>query len=110
MGPIIVFDKSTLESLNIDESVWLQALYSTNITPLFFVETLAALEKEMQAGRTPEHIVGSLPAKTPDEAMPDVHHATMCVDELPRSPDGVGSNDIVSSKDDHPLPMRAKLA
>lgn len=37
-GPVIVFDKSTLESLSIDESVMLDNFYLSNITPVFFVE------------------------------------------------------------------------
>ena len=44
-GPILIFDKSALESLNVDESVWLDNFYLMNITPLFYVETLADLEK-----------------------------------------------------------------
>lgn len=66
MGPSIIFDKSTLQSLNIDEAVWLDQFYLTNITPVFFVETLADLEKEIRSGRKPEEIVGSLAIKTPD--------------------------------------------
>ncbi len=54
VGPILIFDKSTLQSLSVDESVWLDAFYLSNITPLFFVETLADLEKEVATGRTPE--------------------------------------------------------
>jgi hypothetical protein len=61
MGPIIIFDQSVLESLNPDEAVWLDHFYLANITPLFFIETLADLEKEVRKGRTPEQVVGSLP-------------------------------------------------
>lgn len=57
VGPIIIFDKSTLESLSLDESVWLDAHYKPNITPLFFVETLADLKKEVAGGRSPHQIV-----------------------------------------------------
>lgn len=81
-GPILLFDKSTLEGLSVDEAVWLDAHYSANITPLFFVETLADLEKEIVDGRTPEQVVGNLAEKTPDEGQPNVHHATLCVNEL----------------------------
>ena len=45
LGPILIFDKSTLQSLNVDEAVWLDNFFMTNITPLFFIETLADLEK-----------------------------------------------------------------
>jgi hypothetical protein len=65
-GPHLIFDKSALQSLSLDESNWFDNFYSTVITPLFFVETLADLEKEVGRGRTPEQIVGSLAIRTPD--------------------------------------------
>ena len=46
-GPVIVSDKSTLESLSIDESMMLDNFYLSNIAPVFFVECLADLEREM---------------------------------------------------------------
>jgi len=82
VGPVILFDKSTLQSLTLDETVWLDAFYSPVITPLFFVETLADLEKEVQGGRTPEQVVGNLSEKTPDEGTPNVHHIHICTSEL----------------------------
>jgi hypothetical protein len=39
----------------------------SNITPLFYIETLADLEKEVRAGKTPEQVVGEIvtcPRKT----------------------------------------------
>jgi hypothetical protein len=66
-GPLLIFDKSAFQGLNTDESVWLDNFYMTNITPLFFVETLADLEKQMRTGRTPEHIVGSIAHRTPEQ-------------------------------------------
>jgi hypothetical protein len=59
VGPIIIFDKSALEMLSIDEACWLNAHYLANITPLFLVETLADLQKKIARGRrTPEQVVG----------------------------------------------------
>lgn len=82
-GPILIFDKSTLQSLNADEAVWLDNFFLTNITPLFFIETLADLEKQVRAGRTPEQVVGDLAYKTPDmQSRPNVHHATLLQGEL----------------------------
>ena len=52
MGPIIIFDKSTLESLNPDEAMWLDHFFLSNITPLFFIETLPDLEKKVRIGRS----------------------------------------------------------
>lgn len=41
MGPIALFDKSFLQSLSIDESVWLGHFFMPVVCPLFYVETLA---------------------------------------------------------------------
>jgi len=82
MGPIILFDKSALESLSVDESVWLDAFFIANITPLFFVETLGDLEKETADGRSPGDVVGRMAEKTPDGGYPNVHHRTLCLAEL----------------------------
>jgi hypothetical protein len=81
-GPIIIFDKSTLQSLSADEAVWLDAFYYPNITPLFFVETLADLDKEMEEGRLPEQVVGKLAEKTPTGGHPNLHHEALCANEL----------------------------
>lgn len=66
MGPTLTFDKSFLQSLNADEATWLDQFFSCNITPLFFIETLADIEKEVHRGKTPEQLVGALAYKTPD--------------------------------------------
>src|SRR5258708_37964758 len=83
MGPILIFDKSTLQSLNPDESVWLDNFFLTNITPLFYIETLADLEKEVRLGKTPEQAVGELAHKTPDmQSQANIHHMTLVWAEL----------------------------
>jgi hypothetical protein len=83
VGPIIIFDKSTLQSLSVDEALWLHCFYLTNITPLFFVETLADLEKEMKHGRKPEDVVGNLALKAaPLGARSNAHHLALCLAEL----------------------------
>ena len=66
-GPILIFDKSFLQSLNSDEAVWLDNFFLTGITPLFFVETLADLEREVNRGRTPEQVVGNLAIESKSE-------------------------------------------
>jgi hypothetical protein len=82
-GPTLIFDKSTLQSLNPDESVWLDNFFTCNITPIFFVETLADLEKQVKAGRTPEQVVGSLAYKTPDlNPRLNAHHESLLTVEL----------------------------
>jgi len=82
VGPITIFDKSLLQALNLDEAVWFDNFYLANITPLFFVETLADLEKIDAKGRPPEHVVGSLAAKAPLGGLPNVHHGTLCANEM----------------------------
>ncbi len=75
MGPTSLFDKSFLQSLSIDESVWFDQFYVANISPLFYVETLADLAKEMSCGRTAEQIVKEIASKTPElGGSPNVHH------------------------------------
>jgi len=84
-GPIIIFDKSSLESLNLDEAVLLDNFYMSNITPLFFVECLADLEKAIRSRSTPEQLVGSLADRTPEaQACANVHHMTLLQGELLR--------------------------
>ncbi|CAN7209818.1 hypothetical protein LJR225_000731 [Phenylobacterium sp. LjRoot225] len=87
MGPNVLFDKSFLHSLSVDEAAVFDALFTSNITPLFFVETLADLRKEMKDGRTPEQVVGNLALKTPKmHSYPNAQHLGMCVSELMGSP------------------------
>ncbi len=82
-GPFLIFDKSSLESLNLDEAVMLDNFYMSNITPLFFVECLADLEKAIRSKGTPEQLVGSLATRTPEsQSYPNVHHATILRGEL----------------------------
>ena len=83
VGPIVLFDKSFLQSLNLDESVWFDHFYYPVICPLFFVETLADLEKAVQEGRTPEQEVGSIAGKTPEvHGTPCAHHGGLCIGDL----------------------------
>lgn len=86
MGPILIFDKSFLESLTLDESVWLDNFFLTNIIPVFYVETLADLEKEGKKGkiaRSPEELVGELANKTPVMAsVPNMFHLRLVVENL----------------------------
>src|SRR4030095_6553785 len=77
-GPIILFDKSFLQSLSVDESVFFDLFFEPVICPIFYVETLADLEKAVREGRTPEQEVGIIAEKTPElNGMPNVHHAQL---------------------------------
>ena len=83
MGPIILFDKSILQALSVDESVWLDHFFIPNISPIFFIETLADLEKKVKSGSTPENEVGLIAAKTPEmSGRPNVFHGEMCLTNL----------------------------
>lgn len=82
MGPITVFDKSALQALSLDEAVWFDNLLLPNLVPIFYVETLADLGKEVEAGRSPEDVVGMLAAKTPYSAGANVHHRTLILGDL----------------------------
>jgi len=83
MHPMLIFDKSFLESLNPSEAALLDNFFSSCITPLFFIETLADLEKEVHRGRTAEDVVGSIALKTPDmESHVSPHHASLLFSEL----------------------------
>lgn len=83
MGPIILFDKSALQSFSVDEAVLFDNFFLSNICPIFFVETLADLEKAVRAGRTPEEEVGLIAAKTPVmHSYPNMFHRDLCVSNL----------------------------
>jgi len=82
MGPVTIFDKSALQSFSMDESVWFDAFMMGNITPLFYVETLADLEKSVRNGKTPEEFIGMLAHKTPFHAVPNVSHEQIIEAEL----------------------------
>lgn len=80
---MLIFDKSVLQALSLDESVWLEQFFLINITPLFYVEVLADLEKEVQKGKTPEQVVGELAKKTPVAGtFFNIHHHTLVVNDL----------------------------
>lgn len=75
VGPHLIFDKSALQSFSLDETNWLDNFFYTAITPLFYAEVLADLEKEVRTGRTPQQVVGSLAIKTPDlQSTACAHH------------------------------------
>ncbi len=83
MGPITLFDKSFIQSLNVDESVWFDHFFPSNICPLFYAETLADLEKSVRSGRTPEQEVRIISDKFPEmHGTPNAEHVTACTGEL----------------------------
>ncbi len=82
-GPITIFDKSALQSLSLDEAALFGQFYRINLTPIFFVETLADLEKKVREGQTPEQVVGTIARKTGNlTADPCVHHERLVLRNL----------------------------
>jgi len=82
-GPITIYDKSALQALSVDQAALFGQFYRIVITPLFFVETLADLEKEVDEGKTPEAVVGLIAAKTANQtADANAHHSRLIVAEL----------------------------
>ena len=83
MGPITLFDKSFLQSLSLDESVWFDHFFLTNVAPIFYIETLADLNKPAREGRTPEQEVSIIADKFPDmHGNPCSHHTDLCISNL----------------------------
>ena len=65
MGPSLVFDKSFLQGLSVDEAVMLDQMFTCVVTPVFMVETLADLAKETGAERPAAKGVARLAERTP---------------------------------------------
>lgn len=83
MGPITLFDKSFIQSLSLDESVWFDHFFLTNVCPLFYVETLADLDKSGLKGRSPEEEVRIIADKFPEmNSGPCAHHVDLCIANL----------------------------
>lgn len=97
MGPIALFDKSFLQSLSVDESVWFDQFFIPNISPLFYVETLADLDKEMSRGRTAEQVVGNIAEKSPQlSGAPNVHHSELLLANIMGQPISMSNRPIVA--------------
>lgn len=83
MGPISLFDKSFLQSLKLDESVWFDHYFITNVCPLFYVETLADLEKAGRKGRAAAEEVRIIADKFPEMgSAPCAYHSDLSIASL----------------------------
>lgn len=79
MGPIALFDKSFLQSLTVDESVWFDRFFYPVVCPIFYVETLADLAKTPKRSRTAESEVRIIASKFPEmSGSPCLHHSQLC--------------------------------
>ena len=82
-GPITLFDKSFLQQLSLDESVWFDHFFIANICPIFYIETLADLEKNYRNGCNAENEVKKIASKFPEmHGAPNTFHITLCTKEL----------------------------
>ena len=82
MGPITLFDKSFLQSLSLDESVWFDAFFIPVICPLFYVETLADLAKS-ETDRAADTAVRIIAQKTPElSGSPCIFHLELAASNL----------------------------
>ncbi len=82
MGPTVLFDKSFLQPLKMDESVWFDHFFYPVVCPIFYVETLADLKKSGSA-REPEDEVRIIADKFPEmHCAPTPHHWDMAVGDL----------------------------
>ena len=87
MGPTTLFDKSFLQSLSVDEAVVFDHFFNTVVCPMFYVETLADLEKRVRPGRTPEDEVRIIAQKFPElHGAPCPHHMELCGPNLMGQP------------------------
>lgn len=83
MGPIALFDKSFLQSISTDESVWFDHVFMPIVCPVFYVETLGNLAKEPSKRGPPEVIVRDIANKFPEWAgSPCGFHVDMAISDL----------------------------
>jgi hypothetical protein len=83
LGPIALFDKSFIQSLTVDESVWFDVFFITNVCPIFYIETLADLRKTGLKGRNAADEVRIIANKFPQlSSAPSSHHLDMCLTNL----------------------------
>lgn len=69
--------------MSVDESVLFDNFFLSNICPIFYVETLADLEKTVQLGRTPDEEVSLIATKTPQiHSYPNMFHLGLCIQNL----------------------------
>src|SRR3984893_14295486 len=78
-----LFDKSFLQSLSVDESVWFDRHFMPVVCPVFYVETLADLAKEPTERGPAEKEVRNIAAKFPEmSGYPCANHLTMAIGDL----------------------------
>jgi len=80
MSIITLFDKSFVQSLTVDESVWFDRFFYPVVCPIFYVETLADLSKTPRGDRPAEAEVRIIADKFPQmSGSPCGNHYDMAV-------------------------------
>ena len=86
-GAVIIFDKSTIQTLTVDESVLLDNFYMSNMHSSVLCGVFGTiLSGDMQRAKSkgsPESLVGALATRTPDsQACGNVFHTRLLEGEL----------------------------
>lgn len=83
MSIISLFDKSFVQSLTVDESVWFDRFFYPVVCPIFYVETLADLSKTPRGDRTADDEVRIIADKFPQmSGTPCADHFNMAVHDI----------------------------
>ena len=78
-----VFDKSFIHGITVEEAAVFDMHFMTNLTPLFFIEVLADLEKSGMDEAARIGLVRDLASKTPSmHSYPNVPHAFLAINEM----------------------------
>lgn len=78
-----IFDKSFIHSITVDEATVFDMHFMSNLTPLFFVEVLADLEKSGMTDDSRAGLVRDLASKTPMmHSYSNIPHAILAASEL----------------------------
>ncbi len=96
MGPTIILDKSSLQSLSQDEIHFLHKYYLVNIPPILIMEILADLKKESSDNRSSQQIVAHLSKKllSNDSAL-NVYYRDLIINELLGKPVDMSGRAII---------------
>lgn len=83
MTPACLFDKSFLQSLSVDESVWFDHHFRPVVCPVFYAETLANLAKEPTDKGPAEQLVGTIAIRFPEKCgSPCADHISLVTHDL----------------------------
>ena len=82
MGPIVILDKSTLQSLSFDEIVILHRYYLLNIAPVLTIEILGDLKKPSNNTLSENKVTELANKLLPYDTEVNVHYKDVIVDSL----------------------------